>query len=239
MEALKEFLPAATFRITKQGLRVNGLDASHIGFVDYFLAAGDMTVFNVAAPTTIGINIPLLCRVLSNVSSGDALSICLSPSGDKLVVTFTNERVSKRGHYELPTLDISEDALEIPDLVHDADVSLKTSDLLSAIRDVATFGDVIELCLNEDGFDISSVGDAGMAKQTLENTDDREMTMRADDVVRAKYAAKFLQSLVKGGASLSSVIRLEFDGTKPMRTSFKFGHGSYFVGYLAPRVEDD
>ena len=240
MEALKDFLPTATLRVTRAGLRVNGLDASHIGFVDYFLAAADMSASKIPNhETTIGLNIALFCRVLSNVGSGDVLTIRLSESRDRIVVDYTNDRVSKRGHYELHTLDISEEALAIPELVHDADVTLKTADMLSTIREISAFGDVLELCLNEDGFDISAVGDAGVAKQTLENTDDREMALRSGDAVSAKYATKFLQGLIKGGAPLSSTTRLEFDGTKPMRVSFKFGHGSHFVGYLAPRIADD
>ncbi len=240
MEALKDFLPTATLRVTRAGLRVNGLDASHIGFVDYFLAAADMSASKIPThETTIGLNIALFCRVLSNVGSGDVLTIRLAEGGVKLVVDYTNERASKRGHYELMTLEISEDALAIPELVHDADVILKTADMLSTIREVSAFGDVLELCLNEDGFDISAVGDAGVAKQTLENTEDREMALRSGDVVSAKYAAKFMQGLIKGGAPLSSTMRLEFDAVRPMRVSFKFGQGSHFVGYLAPRVDDE
>ena len=38
----------------------------------------------------------------------------------------------------------------------------------------------MKLRLDEDGFHVSAEGDGGMAKQTLENTDDRDMTLGSD-----------------------------------------------------------
>ena len=239
IDALKEFLPTAQIRCSSAGIGINGMDGGHIGFVDYFLAAGDMTHCKIPRPISVGVSLAVLARVLANVGSGDKLTLSLNAKEDRLIVSYTNEHVSKRGLYEIALINLTEDALEIPSLDYAADVQAKTSDILTALREVSTFGEFLDLTLDEDGFHAEATGELGSAKQTLENIEGREMMLENGEAVSAKFAAKFLLSIVKGGGSLSSTARLEFDAGKPLRASFHFGTGSRFVGYLAPRVAED
>jgi len=240
IDALKEFLPTAQIRCSSAGIGINGMDGGHIGFVDYFLAAGDMLSCKIPRPISVGVSLAVLARVLANVGSGDKLTLSLNAKEDRLIVSYTNEHVSKRGLYEIALINLTEDALEIPSLDYAADVQAKTSDILTALREVSAFGEFLDLTLNDEGFHVEATGELGSAKQTLENIEGREMMLEDPDTpVSAKFAAKFLLSIVKGGGSLSSTARLEFDAGKPLRASFHFGTGSRFVGYLAPRVAED
>ena len=239
IDALKEFLPNAQIRCSSAGIGINGMDGGHIGFVDYFLAAGDMTHCKIPRPISVGVSLAVLARVLANVGSGDKLTLSLNAKEDRLIVSYTNEHVSKRGLYEIALINLTEDALEIPSLDYAADVQAKTSDILTALREVSAFGEFLDLTLDEDGFHVEATGELGSAKQTLENIEGREMMLENGEAVSAKFAAKFLLSIVKGGGSLSPLARLEFDAGKPLRASFHFGTGSRFVGYLAPRVAED
>jgi len=73
IDALKDYLPQAQLYITKDGLRISGMDISHVGFVDYFLAAEDCAVLNVTEKITIGVNMSVLARVLGSV--GDSVTL--------------------------------------------------------------------------------------------------------------------------------------------------------------------
>ena len=99
----------------------------------------------------------------------------------------------------------------------------------------AALDDAMKLRLDEDGFHVSADGDSGTVCQTLENTEDREMTL-TEDAMEASFGTKYLTTIMKSGAPLSSTTKIEFDGTQPLRASFQFGKESRFVSYLAPKI---
>jgi proliferating cell nuclear antigen len=235
VEALKEFLPQAQLRVSNEGVRINGMDVSHVGFVDFLLAASDCTL-KVSKPCTIGINMNILARTLNAVGAGDRVTLSLGK--DKLIVTYTNEKISKKAVYELSLLEISEDSVDLPELTYGANICAKTSDISSIIKEVAHFGEAVALRLDEEGFHMSVNGDAGKVRQTLENTDDREMEL-SEDYVEALFGTKYLSTIMKAGAPLSASTRIEFDSAQPLRASFQFGSNSRFIAYLAPKVSED
>jgi proliferating cell nuclear antigen PCNA len=238
IEALKEFLPQAQLQVTSEGVRMSGMDASHVGFVDYLLAKADCETLTSTKSYSIGINMSILARTLSAVGHGDRVTLSLGKSKDKLIVSYTNEKISKKAVYEVAMLDITEDAMDLPELTYAANVRAKTMDISSAIKEVSHFGDCITLRLDEEGFHMSTSGDAGKARQTLENTEDRDMEL-TEDFVEAAFGTKYLSTIMKAGSPLSSVTQLEFDASQPLRASFKFGNGSHFIAYLAPKITDE
>lgn len=235
MDALKEFLPQLQLRISSEGLRINGMDVSHVGFVDYFLGAADCAVLKVPTPCVIGLNSLMLSKTLGSVGAGDRVTLGLKD--DKFVVSYKNDKLGKKATYAISTLDISEEALNLPDLTYGTSVVAKTSDILGIVKEVGGFGDVLKLRVDEDGFHVSCDGDGGQAQQSLENTEDRDMTLDSD-FMEASFGTKYLTTIMKSGAPLSSVTRLDFDGTQPLKASFQFGKESRFVSYLAPKIMD-
>jgi proliferating cell nuclear antigen len=238
IEALKDFLPEAQLRVTTTGVVINGMDRSHVGFVDYQLAKADCKVLKVTAPQTIGLNLVNLAKVLSNVGSGDTLRFSLGKGADRIVVNYANEKICKKAIYELPLMEITEDAMELPELSYGAKVVARTSDIVGVVKEVGAFGDSLVLTLNPDGFHMESTGDMGSAKQTLENTDDRDMEL-TEDSVSASFGTKYLSAILKGGAPLTNTMTIEFDSTaQPLRASFHYGTASHFIAYLAPKITE-
>ncbi len=234
IEALKDFLPQAQFAISDAGLQIRGMDAAHVGFVDYFLSAKDCDVFKVPRNSVLGISTAILCKVLGTAGATERLT--LAEDGESLRVAFTGEGRSSK--FELPTLEINMDAVELPDMSYAATVKAKGSDFATAIRDLALFGDSITLSLDEEGFHLKAEGDVGKGAMTLEPTDDREMTLEAD-TVEVGYGMKYLQQIVKSCCSLAPVMELAFDDEHPLRVTTRFGKDSHFIAYLAPKVMDE
>ena len=236
VEALKEFLPIASLRCSADGIRISGMDASHVGFVDYFLAATDCSKAVVGRPLVISVSMAVLARVVAPLGAGD--SVTLIYKADKFIVECYNTKMSKKAVYDVPTLDVDEDAPELPAMTYAANVSLKTADILAVVKEIAHFGENLGMVLNEDGLHLNTVGDNGAVKQTLENTEDREMELTGDSV-EARFGTKYVAMIIKGGAALSATTQLEFDPSCPLRATFRFGTGSHFIAYLAPKVADD
>jgi proliferating cell nuclear antigen PCNA len=239
IEALKDFLPQATLNVTDTGLNIRGMDVSHVGFMDYTLAADDCARLELrGGPLRIGITTAILARALAAVSGGDSVTLSVDARKETLKVSYSNEKLSKKAVYNIPTLDIDEDVMDLPDLTYNASVTCKTTDVANVIKEVAHFGDAIRLQLDEGGFHISTKGDMGAVTQTLENTDDRDMTLGEDNVA-AMFGMKYLAAIMKGGVTLAITVQLDFDPAQPLRAAFKFGSGSHFTAYLAPKVENE
>lgn len=235
MEALKEFLPQLQLYVSKDSISISGMDASHVGFVDYKLAAADCTTLNVKQSMQIGVHSSVLSRALA---ACDSVHLTTSKNNEKLVLTTVNEKLGKKAVFEMPTLDIDDGTPELPAMTYNATVELKTADLASVIKEVATFGDTVNLTLDEGGLHIRSSGDSGSVLQTLENTDDRTMELGTDSV-SASFGAKHLLQIMKGGGGLASTVRVEFDPAQPLRVTFKIGSNSHFVAYLAPKIAEE
>lgn len=238
VDALKEFLPEAQIQVKPTCVIICGMDRSHVGFVHYQLAKADCKVLKVTGSQTIGMNMNSLSRVLSYVGSGDSIRLTLNKGGDRLVIQTTNEKVGKKAVYELALMEITEDAVELPDLTYAAKVVAKTADIAGVIKEVGTFGDAVNMTLDGAGFTLTAMGDMGSAKQTLENTEDRDMDL-SEDSVSATFATKYISGIMKGGAALSGTTTLEFDGSaQPLRATFRYGTDSVFIAYQAPKIVD-
>jgi len=235
MDGLKDFLGQAQLQFSAEGLRVNGMDASHVGFINYFLAAADCEVLKIPASFVVGVDLKALSSVLAPIGKGDRLS--LSVKDAKLIVAYTNEKLGKKVTCKLHTLDLEVDALELPDgLAYPAKIVARTTDVASTCKEVGSFGDTMDLRLDGDGFHVSTKGDHGDISQTLENTEDRTMDLPSGEEVAASFGTRYLTTILKSGGALSATTTLEFDPATPLRASFRFGSASSFVAYLAPKI---
>ena len=238
VEGLKDFLPIASLLVSNEGIRICGLDASHVGIVDYFLAAADCTKANIGMPFKIDVHTKVLSLILAPISTGD--SVTLIYKNDKFVVECFNAKMSKKAVYEVPTLDVDTDRVEIPEVEYSAVVSIKTADLLNVVKEVSQFGDTIKMRLDADGLHMSAFGDYGTVNQTLENTEDRDMDLNNDnESVEVRYSSKYINTMIKAGSPISQYMKMEFDPSVPLRLSFKFGSASHFITYLAPKADEN
>lgn len=234
IDALRDFLPQAQVHVSQDGLRIRGMDASHVGYIDYFLSSEDCESLQVPADCVIGLSTAVLSKVLSTASGAER--ILLAEADDRLRIAFTGE--GRSATFEISTLDIHEDIVELPNMSYGATVKAKASDIASLIRDVSMFGDEAILSLNEEGFHVRAEGEMGKGNLTMEPTDDRDMTLDGD-VVEISFGMKYLQHIVKSSAGLAPYMEIAFDPAHPLRVTTRFGKGSHFVAFLAPKVQED
>lgn len=234
IDALKEFLPQAQLRFSSEGIKVNGMDASHVGFVDFLLSNKDCELIKLPEEKEIGISMGVLSRALANCANSD--SILLSETRDRLRVSYKTE--GRSANFELPTLHIQDDIVQIPEMEYGAIIKAKSSDIAGIIRDLAAFGDNTTLCLDEEGFHVKVKGDMGEGELTLEPTEERDMSLEGD-AVEVEYGMKYLQQIVKHSSSMATTMELAFQDGQPLRVTAAFGKASVFMAYLAPKVSEE
>jgi proliferating cell nuclear antigen len=236
VDAIRDFLPQAQLRVSEDGLRISGMDSSHVGFVDYFLSAEDCKQLKVSHNSLVGISMTTLSRVLAMAGVGtEGLTLTCGSDDAALKVSFKTD--GRSANFELPTLDIHEEAVELPDLSYGAVVKAKTADIAGMIKDLAVFGDSAVLCLDEEGFHVRVSGDVGKGELTLEPDNDRDMIMEGD-TVELSFGMKYLQQIVKSCSGLAAYMEVAFDPSNPLRVRVLFGKSSHFIAYLAPKVQE-
>ncbi len=234
IEALRDFLPQAQMHISSEGLRIRGMDLNHVGFVDYFLSSEDCKSLRAPRGMVLGISTTIFAKVLATASNAECVT--LSDADDRLRIAFMGE--GRSATFEIPTLDINEDTVELPELSYSAIVQARAADITGLIKDLASFGDSAILTLNENGFHVAAEGDMGRGELTLEPADDREMTVEGDEV-KLTFGMKYLQQIVKSCSGLAATMEVAFDPGHPLRASSRWGNGSYFIAYLAPKVDEE
>lgn len=240
INAMIDFLPRVRMHVSNSGITFGGLDIGHICYTDYKLSNNDCKMLKVISPCSFGIDMKILHQTLMFVGADDDLVISqgVGKNIDKLIIKYTNARVNKKVSFEIATYDIEDSISETPVLDYDAIIKANSADIYSALKEVLIFdSDDVKLLLNEDGFNISAKGTVGNATQTLENTEDREMFMKEDEI-SVTFSAKHLISVLKAGSSISQLMCLEFKPEIPLRATFLFGADSHYITYIAPKTLD-
>ena len=236
IESLKDFLPDAQLCINEQGFTISGMDASHVGFVKYHLAAVDCKVLKIPIPLTLGVPLGTVARILASMGSTDQLIV--TSNDTHLVLTATSEKTKKKTKGEAPLMDITVDALDIPETTYASNLKAKTSDVSIACKEVGAFGDTLQFFVDEEGFHISAKSELGSMTQVLENIgDDRDIEFTPDVSKSVGFGTKYINSMLKCGVSPN--ISIGFDDTQPMRIVFSYGAASSLVFYLAPKMHDE
>jgi len=236
IESLKDFLPDAQLCLNAQGCTISGMDASHVGFVRYHLAAADCKVLTVPIPLALGVPLGTVARILASMGSTDQL--VMTSTETHLVITATSEKTKKKTKGEAPLMDITVDALDIPETTYAGNLKAKTSDVAIACKEVGAFGDSLQFFMNDDGFHISAKSELGSMTQVLENIgDERDMEFTAEMSKPVGFGTKYITSMLKCGVSPN--MSIGFDETQPMRIAFSYGTGSSLVFHLAPKMTDE
>lgn len=232
IDGLKDFLPEAQLDFSAEGLAIRGMDASHVGYVDYFLSAADCSSWRVPKPCVLGVNLSSFAKVLESVGKGG--SVTLSHKKEKFCISYTSDTKSVTADIHL--LDITQESLDIPPITYPAVIRSRTADIVSAFKEVGSFGDSLAIRVDDGGFHVSAKGDIGSMRQTLKTSPNHTITL-SDDSVEAMYGTKYVLSILKSGGGLSSMTELGVDPVSPLRATFCFG-SSHLMFYLAPKTNE-
>jgi len=233
IKALVEFLPSANLLFTKNEFVISGMDPSRVSLVSYTLSKNDCTSYKCDVGRVIGMNLSLLDRILRTTSSGEE---CIMTVLEDTIKLELNVKTVKRT-FDLPTLDLEIDSVDIPEMDLAADITMSTSDFVGCIKHFHKLNsENVILEAKEDGFRIEVNGDM-KGNCLFEPTEDREIAM-SGDLVRQDYSLKLVHATVSAAADLSPTIYISFEKDKPIRFKFQISEHSSYLSYIAPKVTD-
>lgn len=220
--ALDELCDSANIIFGEDGISISSMDSSHVCLVAVKFAKEYFEEYTISSTITVGIKVSNLVRVLKCVE-GSVLFEC---SDDEFYVMTQNDK------YNLKTVDIDSDEMDIPSLEVEVEITAESSVLQKYIKNIASFGDTVEFKTIGDDIVMRTSGDIGSVELRL----DQPATVRGQ--LSASFASRYLVTFLRA-ANISKKIRVNLHSELPVMFSYEFAENSFIKFYLAPKITDE
>lgn len=234
MDICKELLHDGVLSITKQGIGMQGMDSSHVAFIDFYLNKQEFEEYAVDRAVNLGVHMGSLHKLLKLGATMDKCVIS-QPSDDELHFEFSGK--NKEMRIDLSLMDIEGDSMfTAQEFDYSTIFEIASTELSSMCKDFSMFSDQVKITKGNDGVLFSTASDTTNFKNT-------EMVLKPDFTkeitgdVEGLYALKYLNTFSKA-ATLNQKVEISVGKDYPLKLHYGLGPGSYLDFYLAPRIVD-
>lgn len=236
IDGVKEIIVQTNIDWTDEGISIQGMDASHVALSNVFLSKLDFVFYHIKESITIGIDMVRLSKLLAMTEGEDSLELFIKNDDEATInMVIVSQDNKKRSHFQIPLLDIDSDYMNIPDMIYKGHVIQKSSEILSAVRDLGFFGDSVKIGIDNSELKISVEGDFGKGERAWKEGILRTTNL---DELQQSYPIKYMLMALKGN-SVSSDVSIEMTQGSPIRISYSFGKASKIVNYVAPKMDEN
>jgi proliferating cell nuclear antigen len=265
-EALKDLAPQVTLDFASDDddgegeggggtavVSVQATDTSHVCLVSLNLRVAG----TVRRPTSVGLDLPMLHRVLKFMGPDDTVELVAGEDGHvggKLLVQLTSPSVKRQSHFEIGLIDLECDRLSVPESAPDATVTMSSTEYARIFKDLSAVGSEVSLeCKsnNDDDdddddenkgptFRLSVHGSLGHASITYQDDEGSDMRISVSNNVLLSFSLRYLTSFTKACA-LAPLVTINMLHDHPVAVEFNIkgrGGDGTLAFFLAPRIGD-
>ncbi len=231
VESIESLVDEGTFNITKEGISLKAMDPSGISMVSFFIPNKAFSKFEVEKPTTVGLNIDNLSKILASSRGGEQL--VMKDAGNKLSMEFIG--TSARRRFKLPMIDVKKDADKEPKIVFESLIEVKSEALKEILKDANLLSTYIGFKTEKDSFMVLAKGDAGELEEEHLNNTDAIKKLSVTKASIATFNLEYLERIIRACPS-ESAVSLSLKSEEPIRVDYKIGEAT-LAYYLAPYME--
>ncbi|QXJ32796.1 DNA polymerase sliding clamp Pcn2 [Saccharolobus shibatae] len=231
LRTVGDFLSEANFIVTKEGIRVSGIDPSRVVFLDVFLPSSYFEGFEVNQDKEIiGFKLEDVNDVLKRVLKDDTL--ILSSNESKLTLTFDGEFTRS---FELPLIQVETTQPPSVNLEFPFKAQLLTVTFADIIDELSDLGEVLNIYSKENKLYFEVIGDLATSRVEL-STDSGTLLEASGADVNSSYGMEYVVNTTKMRRASDSM-ELYFGSQIPLKLRFKLPQEGYGDFYIAPRAE--
>lgn len=232
VESIVSLVDEGSFSISKDGIGLKAMDPSSISMVSFFMPGKAFSKFSVEKPTSVGLNLENLSKILSRTRDDEAL--VMRDVDNKIVLEFIGP--GSRRRYKLPMIDVKKSVEKEPNVEFDAKVEMVGEPLRDMIKDASLISSYIAFKASKDQFGISARGDSGELEELHEKEGSFMKKIEVQKNADSTFNLEFLENMVKS-CPVGSHISIALKSSEPMKLNYKIGEAeiSYF---LAPYMEE-
>ena len=232
--AMANLVGEIVLKLTPEGVRARAMDPSHVALVDFELLAAAFDGYEVNQPTSIGINLLEMNKVMARAKPDDEMTIELDEQKNRLTLTFKGASARK---FDMSLIDISETELPEPKLQFVASTGVLAGIIQDGLKDAELVSGTVKLGLDNDGFTMSAEGDRGTTELVL-GKDNKALTgYNAKQPAKSMYDTSQLGNIMKAAAGADIVI-INMGTNLPVQVDCPVADGKGRLRFLlAPRIE--
>lgn len=253
----KDIIENAIFDCTSNGIKLQGMDSSHICLVHLELSGTGFEAYRCDRNIALGVKVDNLLKLLRCAGSNDAITFRADENGgDSLMLIFETPSpndddksvITKVSKYDMKLIDLDQEHLGIPEQDYSCTVKMPSGEFGRICRDLSQIGDsVIVTCAKDGAITFSCSGDLGTGHVSLQPTANLDIKAKDQVVIEMKeavnlnFSLRFLTMFSKASPLASRVV-LNLAPAIPLVATYEieeipdFGRIKY---YLAPKLDDD
>lgn len=203
VEALKELLTECSFVVDESGLKLMTMDNGHVVLVHLKLDACRFEHFYCKRPTTLGINMLQLHKLIKTINSNDTLTLFQEDGViNHLGIRIENSDKNTRTTYKLNLLDLDHEDLGIQPMPFNNMITLPSSDFMKLIRDMHSVGaQTVEIQYVDKRLIFNTKGDFCAQETVLSDSDGAVKHQGGipgcDEIVQGVFSLKYLVMFTK------------------------------------------
>jgi len=254
----KDIIENAIFDCSGEGIKLQGMDSSHICLVHLELHKDGFgeKCYRCDRNIALGVKVENLLKLLRCAGPNDAITFRADENGgDTLVLIFESPSpndddksvITKISKYEMKLIDLDQEHLGIPDQDFSCSVKMPSGEFSRICRDLSQIGDTVIVTCAKDGITFSCSGDVGMGQVTLQQTANMDMKekdqveIEMKEAVNLNFSLRFLTMFSKA-APLASRVKLNLAPAIPLVAEYEIedveGLGKIRY-YLAPKLDEE
>jgi len=242
VDAMKDLCKDVNFDCSEKGLQVQAMDSSHVALVSLMLRESAFSEFKCDRPTSLGMNVESLGKVLKMCGPSDSLKLRWQDGED--IVNFQCESGDDRiTDFSLKLMQIESEHMEIPEQHYKVIAKLPSSEFQKICKDLKEFGETMQVKASKEGLTFSVQGDLGtgnvMLKPRESEKPEERVALTVHEAVTATFALRYLVNFSKA-APLCGTVELGLGPDAPLLVKYDLeksdnGHMQF---YLAPKIDE-
>jgi proliferating cell nuclear antigen len=229
------------------------MDNAHVAILELSLPSNWFDVYELSTDSIrIGFNATYLHRILSSRDKEQQIQLVHSEEEqDRLMIHLTNQDESSSvkskdkksnfdKHFELPLMDIEEDAMQIPDIEYNAELVMQSAQFADIITQLKMFGDTMDVQCSEERIALASTShDQGKMFVEIGINDLSEFAIDEGADLALSFSLTYLKYFC-AYCKISDSVSIKFSDSYPMRVAYSLGvdEDAILVFYLAPKIND-
>jgi proliferating cell nuclear antigen len=170
----------------------------------------------------------------------DRLMIHLTNQDDTDTKTTKDKKSNFDKHFELPLMDIEEDAMQIPEIEYNAELAMQSAQFADIVTQLKMFGDTMDVQCSEERIALASTShDQGKMFVEIGINDLSEFAIDEGVDLALSFSLTYLKYFC-AYSKISESVSIKFSDSYPMRVAYSLGDddNANLVFYLAPKIND-
>ena len=241
---LRTFVDNVNIQFSEKGLHLQTMDNAHVSVFELNIPKEWFDEFNCELKDgfVLGISCNIISKILNARDKEQRIKFIYDNSNtDQLFVEFSTTNTTKTifdKKFELPLVDMDEEALQIPEIEYSAEFSLNSSVFASLINQLKTFAETVEISCSEESITLHSHSiDAGKMSVEIKNDDLTEFSIVEDETLNLSFSLHYLHSICLY-QKISKEITIHLCDNYPLKIAYNLGDDATILFFLAPKMND-